>query len=84
MSSGTNLVYLHEFGERPRPLDGHLDDVCRRRHGCRGGKGGLFGVALAASHLSYYNWRWVIQTYRRGKNNRKKVGHISQELGQVI
>lgn len=31
----THLVYLHELREGPRPLNGHLDDVCRRRHGCQ-------------------------------------------------
>lgn len=31
--SDTYLVYLHELGEGLRPLNGHLDDVCRRRHG---------------------------------------------------
>lgn len=33
MLGDPHLVYLHEFGVFLRPLDGHLDDVGRRRHG---------------------------------------------------
>lgn len=29
----SHLVYFHQFGVFLRPLDGHLDDVGRRRHG---------------------------------------------------
>lgn len=35
----SHLVDLHQLGEGLGPLDGHLDDVCRRRHGC-GSEGG--------------------------------------------
>lgn len=42
---GTHLVDLHEFGEGPWPLDGHLHDVRRWRHDCggRGREGGPSG-----------------------------------------
>lgn len=70
-----HLVYLHEFGVFLRPLDGHLDDVGRRRHG--GGRvvqHPLLDLCLSGSLPT----SWALSHSNLWKKKKKETGGLAR------